>query len=163
MKALSLLFSSVAVLFRKLFERPFAVVSNVSEGTHGEGKITRLAYATHAYRFLLVYPYSSTQVAVAAHNSGIYGVCPDTPTAADDTAVQLLGATVGTLKVRVTGAVPYNTLLIGDATATGLARALPTASGTYRVIGRSVNITTAQTGDVVEFVPFGYVFVTVTS
>lgn len=164
-----ILLAALAVLiistWAKGFQRRPRIFSleNVAEGVALEGQKSFLATAAHAARFLLVKKGADGyHIAVAGTGDDVIGISEDTPGAAEDqTSVALFGAAKGTRRVATTGAFNFNTLLVPDATATGLARALPATSGTYRVIGRSLNLGATEATDVVEFVPFDYVFVTV--
>jgi hypothetical protein len=160
--ALAVLIVSTWAKNFQLRPRVFAL-ENIAEGVALEGQKSFLATAAHAARFLLVKKGADAyHIAVAGAGDDVIGISEDTPGAADDgTVVALFGAARGTRRVATKGVFNFDTLLVPDDTATGLARALPATAGTYRVIGRSLNLGATEAADVVEFVPFDYVFVTV--
>lgn len=126
--------------------------ANVAEGVSGDGIKTFIADSTATLRFLVA------KVGSVAGNADIagagdkpLGIFTDQPTAAQGTAVALLGAVKGTQRVQVNSAVANDDWLSTDAT--GYAKTLPTADGTYWVFGRALLLANAAAGDVVEFIP----------
>lgn len=129
-------------------------LSNVAEGIHGDGNISKKADAVQALRHALVKIGSDIDhVAVTTANTEIpLGVCNDEAAAIDDAInVQILGATKGTILVRAHAAIDAGDLLVPAAagrvqTIDGL-----TTVTTY-IVGRALNAATTQ-DDLVEMAP----------
>jgi hypothetical protein len=118
--------------------------ANINSGTSETGNKTFLTDAALTTRHLMVTVGSDgNHIAVTGVSSVPLGVVNDEAAAAEELVnVQLLGAKAGTALV-----VAAEQLVVGDLLvpgATGKVRKLPTANGTYHIIGRAVS---AAAGD----------------
>lgn len=142
-------------LFKNLiarFGRPKLVyLSNIAEGVHGDGNVTKKADAVQALRHVLVKIGSdASHVAVTTANTEIpLGICDDEAAAIeDDVNVQILGSKPGTVLVRAHAAIDAGDLLVPAAA--GRAQTIDGLSGvTTYIIGRALNAATTQ-DDLVE-------------
>lgn len=120
--------------------------ANIAEGTHGDGCITKKTDAAQALRHVLVKVGSDIDhVAVTtAATERPLGICDDEATAAEEIInVQMLGQKQGTMLVAAHGAIDAEAELV--AAAAGRVDALDTGTnGTYYIVGRALNATTAQ-------------------
>jgi len=138
-------------LIEKMMGRGLIFCANIAEGAHGDGCVTRKVDAVQALRFVLVKVGSdSDHVAVTtAATERPLGVCDDEAAAIEDNInVQLLGNKQGTVLVRAHGVIAADAELV--AAAAGRVDALNTgANGTYYIVGRALNASTAQ-DDLIE-------------
>lgn len=127
------------------------LLANVAEGTH-QNALTRLADAALATRFLLVKIGSDANHVAACGVGDIpLGIATDEPAAAEDPVnVELLGVGERTLLGVASAAIAAGDLVV--AAASGKLRTLPTAAGTYYIMGRALGAAGAD-GDTIEFVP----------
>lgn len=138
-------------LHRAVACRRLVCCSNIAEGTHGDGNVTKKADAAQALRHALVKIGSDIDhVAVTTANTEIpLGVCDDEATEAEDNInVQLLGQKPGTILMRAHDAITAGDLLVPAAagrvqTIDGL------SSVTTYIVGRALNAATTQ-DDLVE-------------
>lgn len=138
----------LAVLFRKSGRTRF---SNIGEGTHGSGNITKLTDAAITGRYKVVKKGSDDgHIAIVAAATDVpLGICSDEASAAElPVNVGVFGGSVGTKKVLLGGTVAVNDEL---SSSNGTAIKLPTASGTYYPFGRALQA--GVSGDTVEFAP----------
>ena len=126
------------------------IAANIGEGTH-EGSVTRTADEAFSVLYLLA------KIGTAATNIGLCGVSdiplgivPDKPAAGEGCSVNLLGARCDTQLVVASAAISAGDFVV--AAASGKVRTLPTAGGTYYIIGRALNAASAD-GDLVEIDP----------
>ena len=121
-----------------------------------KGRATEVADAAFTSRYLIAkrgaYYYS---IAIAGQGDTPYGVVPDmTPTTDTDLSyplpVHILGLNEDTERMICSGAIAIDQLITTDAG--GQVRALPSAAGTYWVLGKAKTSTVAQ-GDQVEVIP----------
>ncbi|HEY0966938.1 MAG TPA: capsid cement protein [Opitutaceae bacterium] len=131
--------------------RALTFLANVAEGFQ-PAKMTFLADAAISTRYLLVKPGSdSSHVALCGTGDIPLGIATDEPSAAEEgVSVNLLGVQ-SECQIGVASAEILAGALIVSA-ASGKLRTLPTANGTYYIIGRALK-TAAGDGDLVEFVP----------
>jgi hypothetical protein len=120
-------------------QRPVHEFANINAGTSESGNKTYLTDAALTTRHLMVTVGSDgNHIAVTGVSSVPLGIVNDEAAAAEELVnVQLLGAKAGTALV-----VAAEQLVVGDllvAGATGKVRKLPTANGTYHIIGRAVS------------------------
>ena len=139
----------------QLFRRPRLIyLSNIAEGTHGDGNITKKADAIQALRHVLVKIGSDADhVAVTTANTEIpLGVCNDDAVAIeDDVNVQLFSAKPGTCLVRAHAAIDAGDFLVPAAA--GRAQTIDGLSSvTTYIVGRAITAATTQ-DDLVEFIP----------
>jgi hypothetical protein len=139
-------------LARRFVGRPVVVLlSNIAEGVHGDGNVTKKADAVQSLRHALVIIGSDIDhVAVSTANTeNPLGVCDDEAAAIEDTVnVQLLGQKPGTILMRAHAAIDAGDLLVPAAagrvqTIDGL------SSVTTYIVGRALNAATTQ-DDLVE-------------
>lgn len=131
--------------------RRLVCISNIGEGVHGDGSITKKVDAVQALRHALVkFGTDADHVAVTTANTEIpLGVCDDEAAAIEDNInVQLLGSKPGTILVRAHAAIAAGAYVVPAAagrvqTMTGL-----TTVTTY-IIGIALNAATNQ-DDLVE-------------
>jgi hypothetical protein len=127
--------------------------SNIAEGSHVSGQISKLADGAIATRFFVVKIGSDADhVTPSASNADIpLGICTDEAAAAEDLVnVALLGAAPGTLK-----AVAKSAIAVGDfihSNGDGKVISLKATSGTFYIIGRALQAAAAD-GDIIEFDP----------
>ena len=127
------------------------VLANVAEGQSLNGLKTYLSDAVIASRYLICkFGTDAAHINLTAAGDLPLGVITDAAAAiGDPVAVALFDAASGTQKVAINSNVNYNDLLTTDAN--GYAKTLPTADGTYWVIGRALQ--SGAAGDTIEFVP----------
>lgn len=128
------------------------IAVNVAEGTRDTGARNYRADAAHVAPFLFVKVGSDAAHAavIAAVTDVPLGVTRDQPDAAEDLfAVDLFGCTAGTKLALTGGVIAAGNEISSDAA--GKAVVLPTAAGTYYVVGRALSA--AASGGLVEFVP----------
>ncbi len=138
-------------LFRKVRCRGLICLSNIAEGVHGDGCVTKKADAAQALRHALVMFGSDVDhVAVTTANTDIpLGICDDEAAAAEDNInVQVLGQKSGTILGRAHASITQGDYLVPAAagrvqTMTGL-----TSVTTY-IFGVALNAATTQ-DDLVE-------------
>jgi hypothetical protein len=151
-RALTLAFHAPVGFLRGMsFGSTFAL-ANIAEGTH-DGMITKLADA--AYGRNLVYKVGSDadHIATAGVADIPLGVSDDESAAAEDPLdLLLLGSIRRTVLAQASAAVITQGDYVVPA-ANGQVRKLPTASGTYYIIGRALNTTAGNSGDLCEFDP----------
>jgi hypothetical protein len=129
-----------------------AILVNV---TH-KGCATAVADAPFTSRYLIAKRGAEYySIAIAGQGDTPYGVVPDmTPTTDTDLSyplpVRILGLNEDTERMICSGALAIDQLLTTDAA--GQVRALPSAAGTYWVLGKAKTATVAQ-GDQVEAIP----------
>lgn len=126
--------------------------ANIAEGRHLDGRITKLADAAIASRWLLVkFGTDADHVDLCGATDVPIGVCTDEPEAAEDaTAVDLLGAAPGTTLMVASEAITAGELVF--TAASGKVQDLPAGAGTYYQVGRALNAAGAD-GDLVEVAP----------
>jgi hypothetical protein len=121
-----------------------------------KGRATAVADAAFTSRYLIAkrgaYYYS---IAIAGQGDTPYGVVPDmTPTTDTDLSyplpVHILGLNEDTERMIASGAINIDALLTTDAA--GQIRAVPSAAGTYWVLGKAKTAAVAQ-NDQVEVIP----------
>ena len=151
-------FNHLSIVIARARRRPckggLLWLSNIAEGTHGDGNIDKLADAAISLRHVLVKIGSDVDhVAVTTANTEIpLGVANDEPAAAEDHVnVQLFSAKQGTLLVRAHAAITAGDFIVPAAagraqTLTGL------SSVTTYIVGIAINTVTTQ-DDLVEFIP----------
>lgn len=135
---------------RSIFGRGLTFLSNIAEGVHGDGQVTKIADAAQALSFALVKIGSDIDhVAVTTANTEIpLGVCDDECAISEHINVQLLGNKQGTIRMRAHAAIDAGDLLVPAAagrvqTIDGL------SSVTTYIVGRALNAATTQ-DDIVE-------------
>jgi len=112
--------------------------------------LTLLATSAIAAEHLLVKFGADAQHAVLAGAADLpIGTVPDTPSAGDECAVNLLGATNETIEMVASAAIDAGALVC--VTTGGKVKTLPTANGTYYVVGQTVSAAAAN-NDLVEVV-----------
>jgi len=126
--------------------------ANVAEGTVPEGNKSYLADAAFSSRFLLGKIGSDTNhVAVCTASDIPLGIVTDEAAAAEDLVnVAVFGASEGTRKVVAGAAITLGDMVVP--TASGKVIKLPTAGGTYYIIGRCL-LAAGADGDVIEIAP----------
>ena len=121
-----------------------------------KGRATAIGDAPFTSRYLIAkrgaFYYS---IAIAGQGDTPYGVVPDmTPTTDTDLSyplpVNILGLNEDTERMIASGAINIDQLITTDAN--GQVRAVPSASGTYWVIGKAKTAAVAQ-GDQLEVIP----------
>jgi hypothetical protein len=127
-----------------------------------KGRATAVADAAFTSRYLICKRGAQAySVAIAGQGDTPYGVVPDmTPTTDTDLSyplpVNILGLNEDTERMIASGAVAIDNMLTTDAS--GQVRAVPSASGTYWIVGKAKSATVAA-GDQVEVIPcFPYQF-----
>jgi hypothetical protein len=121
-----------------------------------KGRATAVADSAFTSRYLIAKRGANYySVAIAGQGDIPYGVVPDmTPTTDTDLSyplpVNILGLNEDTERMIASGAISIDQLITTDAS--GQVRAVPSASGTYWVIGKAKTATVAQ-GDQVEVIP----------
>lgn len=144
--------TALLVTWAKGFHRPRRfLAANVAEGQSLTGMKPFFADVAFPTRFRL------GKIGSGPTNITIVTAATDKPLAVmiDEAGIgdlvtgQLLGATVGTQKVALNSTVANGDALTPDAT--GYARTLPTADGTYWVFGQALQAGVA--GDIIEFLP----------
>jgi hypothetical protein len=121
-----------------------------------KGRATAIADAAFTSRYLIAKRGAQYySIAIAGQGDIPYAVVPDmTPTTDTDLSyplpVHILGLNEDTERMICSGAIAIDKLITTDAA--GQVRALPTASGTYWIIGKAKTATVAQ-GDQVEVIP----------
>jgi hypothetical protein len=136
---------------RRTIGQGLTFLSNIAEGVHGDGCVSKKADAVQALMYALVKIGSDIDhVAVTTANTEIpLGVCDDEAAAIDDYLnVQLLGNKQGTILMRAHAAIDAGDLLVPAAagrvqTIDGL------SSVTTYIVGRALNAATTQ-DDLVE-------------
>jgi hypothetical protein len=126
-------------------------LANIAEGTHANS-IARLTDSAVGSRYLLAKVGTDAAHADLAGASDIpLGVFTDEATTAESPlTIELFGVGERTLLGVASAAIAAGALLVPAAG--GKLRTLPTASGTYYIVGRSLGVASAD-GDTVEFVP----------
>jgi len=134
--------------------RRLVCLSNIAEGVHGDGCITKKSDAIQALRHVLVKIGSDIDhVAVTTANTeNPLGVCNDEAAAIEDNVnVQVLGAKSGTILVRAHAALDAGDLLVPAAA--GRAQTIDGLSSvSVYIVGRALNAATDQ-DDLVEMAP----------
>lgn len=133
------------------FGKAPAIAANVSQGIHA-GHVTYLADGAIAAKHLFVEVGSdASHVAVcnAATDIPLGVVTDEAPAAEDPVNVALLGSASTTLRAKAGANISAGAFL--TTADDGEAVALPTAAGTYYIVGRA--ITAASAGELVEFDP----------
>jgi len=127
-----------------------------------KGRATAVADAAFTSRYLICKRGAQVySIAIAGQGDTPYGVVPDmTPTTDTDLSyplpVNILGLNEDTERMIASGAVALDNMLTTDAS--GQVRAVPSASGTYWIVGKAKSAAVAA-GDQVEVVPcFPYQF-----
>ena len=124
--------------------------------TTPKGHATAVADAPFTSRYLIAKRGANEySIAIAGQGDIPYGVVPDmTPTTDTDLSyplpVNILGLNEDTERMICSGAIAIDQLLTTDAA--GQVRPVPSAAGTYWVLGKAKTATTAQ-GDQVEVIP----------
>lgn len=146
----ALLLPVLALCARAWKHGTHGLAANIAEGIHENGAITRRVDAALTDRHLLVKQGSDADhIAVNGAADIPLGTCPDEPEAAEDAAtVNLLGQKPGTMKMVAGAAIVHGALVVG--TASGKVITLPGTTGTYYIVGRSVNRATTADGDEIE-------------
>ena len=123
--------------------------ANIAEGTH-ERAINLLTDAAVSTRYLIgKFGTDASHVAVAGTADIAIGVITDEADAAEDSvAVALLGSTGETRKAVASAAIAAGAFI--TSAASGKVRTLPTAAGTYYILGIALTAAAAD-GDVIEF------------
>jgi hypothetical protein len=130
---------------------PLTFLANIADGTHENG-LTKLVDAAITTRNLVVkIGTDANHVALAGVSDIPLGVATDEAAAAEDPVnVAHFGATTGTLLGVASAAIAAGDLVV--AAASGKLRTLPTAAGTYHIVGRAIYAATGD-GDTFEFAP----------
>jgi len=121
-----------------------------------KGRATAVADAAFTARYLIAKRGAEYySIAIAGQGDIPYGVVPDmNPTTDTDLSyplpVNILGLNEDTERMICSGAIAIDQLITTDAA--GQVRALPSAAGTYWVLGKAKTATLAQ-GDQVEVIP----------
>jgi hypothetical protein len=121
-----------------------------------KGRATAVADAAFTSRYLIAKRGAQYySIAIAGQGDTPYGVVPDmTPTTDTDLSyplpVNILGLNEDTERMIGSGAIAIDQLITTDAA--GQVRALPSAAGTYWVLGKAKTAAVAQ-GDQVEVIP----------
>jgi hypothetical protein len=128
--------------------RSSMILANIGEGTHGDGRTTKLTDAAIAIRF--IFGKTGTDAAhVAAAGAGDNPFCiiSDEASAAElPVACRILGNSPGTGKLTLGGTVAVDDEIVPTAGGTGIK--LPTASGTYYPGARALQA--GVSGDTIE-------------
>lgn len=136
-------------LIRRAFAPPPVVLANIAEGTHGDGKITKLTDAAITTRHLLYKPGSDANHAAVSGAAEIpLGTIADEATAAEEAVtVNILGSSPGTLLM-----VANEVITQGEhvyTAASGKVQDLPAGAGTYYELGIALTASAAD-GDLIE-------------
>lgn len=124
-----------------------------------KGRATRLADASFTLRYLLCKPGSdATHIAICTASDIPLGVVPDSTPTADQAAsdlsyplpVNLLGLNEDTERMVASGVIAVGAFVVADAA--GKVKTLPTATGTYYIIGRALTAAAADL-DLIEVAP----------
>ncbi len=132
--------------------------ANVAEGDHADGVKSFAADAALTETNSLVKIGTDVDHVTAAGNDEIPdGVAQSEMTALNITdglriAVKLLGAAKGTLLVRASAAIDPTSVAFVCSAAAGRVKALPTAGGTYYIVGKPLTAAAAA-GDIIEIAP----------
>lgn len=114
------------------------ILANVSQGTYAGTMTLKSAAAMTAKNRLLAQGENTGEVQLAGVSDAPIGVGLDNTTAAGETlAVALLGASGDTHLGQASGTVSYGDFLVPAAD--GKVRPLPSAAGSYYIIGRALN------------------------
>lgn len=114
------------------------ILANVSQGTHAGTITLRSASAMTARNRLLAVGENTGEVQLADTSEAPIGVGLDNTTAAGETlAVALLGTNGDTHIGQASGSVSYGDFIVPAAD--GKVRTLPSAAGSYYIIGRALN------------------------
>lgn len=133
-------------------QAPKIIAANIGEGTSASGNLGKRADAAIARYSVVKFGSDGAHVAAITSASATQplGMVTDQATAAEDPVnVALFGATIGTMRGIVNGAVALTDRLF--ITAGVKLQPTPVASGTYWEVGRPV-ITAAADGDTIVFV-----------
>jgi len=148
--SLAAFFSVAVVCVRKQSHGADPVFSNIAEGTHEDGLITRTLDSAITTKHLLGKRGDSAgDIDICGASEMPIGIITDEGDAGDNTAVQLLGCAGGTVKMVASG-----TIVAGEVVytaAAGKVQDLPTDAGTYYHVG--VAVTAASDGEEFEAVP----------
>lgn len=132
----------------------FLCFANVAEGTH-VGSVARRADGAYGRYLLYKIGSDAGHVALAGVADIPLGAGDDESTAAEDILnVRLLGAQDETILLQPSAAITAGDWVV--AAANGQARTLPTAAGTYYIVGRALNTVSgayATYGQLVEIDP----------
>jgi hypothetical protein len=139
-------------LARKIGNRTRLIAANIGEGTHETSALNKRADAAIATRHLLVKQGSDVNhIAVNGASDRPMGICPDSPTAAEDlVSVQLLGGVQGTQLMIASEAIAANAEVF--TAANGKIQDEPTTAGIFYRVGVARTAAGAD-GDKVEVEP----------
>lgn len=144
---------ALAVILWSAIQRAFApppvVIANIAEGTHGDGRISKLTDAAITTRYLLYKPGSDDNHIAACGASEIpLGTVADEATAAEQlVAVNVLGSSGGTLLM-----VASEAITVGEhvyTAASGKIQDVPAGAGTYYEVGIALTAAGAN-NDLIE-------------
>jgi len=149
--ALMAVLALLATCVRLAKRNPLTFLANIADGTHENG-ITKLADAAITTRFLAVkIGTDANHVDLAGVSDIPLGIATDEASAAEEPVnVAPFGASTGTLLGVASAAIAAGALVVPAAS--GKLRTLPTAAGTYHIVGRAL-LAAGADGDTFEFVP----------
>ncbi|HEX4083980.1 MAG TPA: hypothetical protein VHY22_03640 [Chthoniobacteraceae bacterium] len=142
--------------YQKKGLRAFLANNAIITSITPKGRATAVADAAFTSRYLIAkrgeYDYS---IAIAGQGDTPYGVVPDmTPTTDTDLSyplpVNILGLNEDTERMIASGAIAIDNLITTDAS--GQVRPVPSAAGTYWILGKAKTAAVAQ-NDQVEIIP----------
>jgi len=155
--ALALAFIGIIFLAEKLKARP--VFSNIAEGSHEGGRLSRSLENAFASRYLLAKQGTAdTEIDLCGASDLPLGVCTDEGAADELVNLQLLGSAGGTVKMTASEAITAGTEVY--TAANGKVSTLSVAAGDYYRVGIAVTAAGAD-GDLFEVDPYAPLKVTV--
>ena len=127
------------------------ILANVGEGQSLNGLKTYLSDVATTFRYLLgkIGSDSAHVTTTAAADKPHFVIIDNATAIGDPVTCAVLGSAPGTQKVSINSTVTLDDPLTPDAN--GYARTMPTANGTYWLIGRALQAGVA--GDIIEFAP----------
>lgn len=138
------------LLYTLGFVRPLTAANAESPGTHEGGLIGYLAEAAVAYHLVVKAGTAANEVDVCGVGDVPLGIAIDKAAADGPLTVRHLGAAGQTVLAIASASIARGALVVPAAG--GKVRTLPTADGSYWIIGRAVQLAAAD-GDEVEIEP----------